>query len=93
MWTKQNAERRGWAGSTKKDGRGGELVSQNGVGGSRGAPSPAMADFSVMMEFTPEIGDCHSVRILWDIPQSRGMSWAAYGRDPARNEGLIKICA
>jgi hypothetical protein len=28
-------------------------------------PSPARADFSIMMECTPEIGLCHSVSTLW----------------------------
>ncbi len=28
-------------------------------------PSPARADFSIMIECTPEIGNCHSVCTLW----------------------------
>jgi hypothetical protein len=31
-------------------------------------PSPARADFSIMMECTPEICNCHYVCTLWLIP-------------------------
>jgi hypothetical protein len=35
-------------------------------GGGR-APSPGRADFSIMIEYTPESGHCHSVCILFVV--------------------------
>jgi hypothetical protein len=36
------------------------------------SPSPARADFAIMMECTPVIGNCHSVCTLWVIPWELG---------------------
>ncbi len=33
--------------------------------------SPASADFSIMMECTPEIGHCHSMCTLWSLRRKR----------------------
>jgi hypothetical protein len=39
-------------------------------GGGRASSSPARADFSIMMECTPQIGHCHSICTLWEEPPS-----------------------
>jgi hypothetical protein len=38
----------------------------------RPPPSPGWADFSIMMEFTPESGRCHSVCVLCGSESSKG---------------------
>ncbi len=38
-------------------------------GGRAPPPSPARADFSIMMGWTPEIANRHSVCTLWMLPQ------------------------